>query len=143
MKRLVVDTNILIASLSSRSPFHWFMQLILQEKVEIFVTTEIVMEYEEKLKEKYSLTLANNFLAFLQYGVNVHPVTVYYHWRLLKDSDDDKFVNCCLASNAECLLSEDSDYNILKQINFPKINIVRLQEFKDAYIANYGTDGIV
>ena len=51
--------------------------------------------------------------------------------RLLKDEDDNKFVDCAIAANADYLITQDKDFNILKQIDFPKINIVRLDEFKE------------
>jgi len=55
---------------------------------------------------------------------------VYFHWRLLKDEDDNKFVDCAIAANADYFIAHDKDFNILKQTDFPKINVVDLNEFK-------------
>ena len=52
-------------------------------------------------------------------------------WQLLQDADDNKFADCAIAANADYLITNDKDFNILKQINFPKISVVTIQEFKD------------
>jgi len=48
----------------------------------------------------------------------------------LKDEDDNKFVDCAIAANADYFIAHDKDFNILKQTDFPKINVVNLNEFK-------------
>ncbi len=56
---------------------------------------------------------------------------VYFHWRLLKDEDDNKFVDCTVAANADYLITNDKDFNILRQTDFPKVKAVTLNEFKE------------
>ena len=50
--RTVIDTNVLVASLSSKSIHHWLVRQLLEEKIDLFVTGEIMLEYEEVLKQK-------------------------------------------------------------------------------------------
>jgi predicted nucleic acid-binding protein len=38
--KLVIDTNILVSSLSSKSKYHWLVQGLLSEKFELYVTDE-------------------------------------------------------------------------------------------------------
>jgi putative PIN family toxin of toxin-antitoxin system len=48
--RAIIDTNVLVSALSSKSKNHWLVELLLEEQIELFVTEEILLEYEEILK---------------------------------------------------------------------------------------------
>jgi len=61
---------------------------------------------------------------------NVHYIQVYYNWRLLDDEDDNKFSDCYIAANAEYLVTNDKDFNKLKSLPFPSLNVVNIQEFE-------------
>ena len=124
--KVVIDTNVLVSALSRKSQYYWLIQQILDEKFIVHITDEILLEYEEVLTQKYSYTVANNFILALKELPNVHFTQIYFRWRLLRDEDDDKFVDCSLASNADYLITHDKGFNFLKQIDFPKINIVTL-----------------
>ena len=95
------------------------------------MTDEIWLEYEEILKVKYSESVASNFLAALVVLPNVHIIHVYFRWNLIKDPDDNKFVGCYVAACAHYLITNDSDFSILKKIAFPEINVKRIQEAED------------
>lgn len=129
MIKVVIDTNVLVSSLSSRSRYHWLIGLILDRKIEVFVTSEIWLEYEEVLKLKYSETVASHFLVALMELPNVHYTQVFYKWNLIRDEDDNKFVDCYMASRAVYLLSHDAHLNVLKTIPFPQVNVIQLDEF--------------
>jgi rRNA-processing protein FCF1 len=60
--RFVLDTNILLVWISSKSKYHWIYQLLLQQKYEIAITTDILMEYEEIISNKYSKSEAKNVI---------------------------------------------------------------------------------
>ena len=61
---------------------------------------------------------------------NIHFITKYYQFQLLKDEDDDKFVDCAIAGNADFIVSHDRDFNVLKSIDFPKVKEIKAEEFK-------------
>jgi len=131
MIKAVIDTNILVSTLSSRSIDHWVIEGLLEGRYELYVSTEILLEYEEVLKSKYSDSVASNFLFALNELPNVHFVTIYFLWGLIdSDPDDNKFADCYVASAAEYLISHDTDYSILRTVMFPKINVVSLEKFK-------------
>ncbi|WKN46347.1 PIN domain-containing protein [Tunicatimonas pelagia] len=48
-------------------------------------------------------------------------IETYYKWNLIKDADDNKFVDCALAANARFIVSHDKHFDILKRIDFPKV----------------------
>ena len=88
-------------------------------------------EYEEILERKYSATVANHFLKALRELPNVIFTQIYFQWNLLADADDNKFVDCYIASNAEYIVTNDSDYRILKTIGFPKVMTLTIEQFKE------------
>ena len=52
-------------------------------------------------------------------------ITPYFKFNLIKeDPDDNKFVDCAVAGNAKFIVSEDSHYNILKTVDFPKVDVL-------------------
>jgi putative PIN family toxin of toxin-antitoxin system len=102
--KVVVDTNVLVSALSTKSIHHWVVKQILDEKFDLHIADEIMLEYEEILTQKYSATVANNFIAALKQLPNVYYTQVYFHWNLLNDKDDNKFVDCYVAANADTSL---------------------------------------
>ena len=134
LMKVVIVTNVLVSALSSKSIYHWLVIELFNEKFEISITEEVLLEYEEILGRKYSITTANNFIAALQLLQRVHFTHIYFRWQLLQDADDNKFADCAIAANADYLVTNDKDFNILKQINFPKISVVTIQEFKEIIV---------
>jgi uncharacterized protein len=130
--KIVIDTNVLVSSLSSKSNYHWLIELLLEERFDLYITDEILFEYEEVLKAKYSEHVANNFLTALKELPNVHFVHVYFRWNLISDPDDNKFVDCYVAAGANYLLSHVSHFSVLRQTTFPKVNVMKLDEFQSA-----------
>jgi len=135
--RVVIDTNILVASLSSNSKNYWIIEALLDKKIELCLTNDILLEYEEVLKIKYSALVADAFLTSLKDLSNVYEIQVHFQWSIIQtDSDDNKFVDCAIAGNVDFLISNDKHFSILKTIDFPKLNLLRLEEFEEFYKNN-------
>ncbi|RZJ58302.1 MAG: PIN domain-containing protein [Hymenobacter sp.] len=45
------------------------------------------------------------------------------------DPDDNKFVDVAIAANADLLITNDKHFDILKQIEFPRVSIISFQLF--------------
>jgi uncharacterized protein len=83
------------------------------------------------IASKYSVAVAKDVIRTLLVLPNVYPVTVYYHWNLIAaDSDDNKFVDCAVSFNANGLVSQDKHFNSLRIIDFPKVNVLSVANFK-------------
>ncbi|HEY4196362.1 MAG TPA: putative toxin-antitoxin system toxin component, PIN family [Mucilaginibacter sp.] len=129
---LVIDTNVLLVSVSSRSKYHWLYKLILEKKIRIAYTNEILTEYEEQLAAHWHPEIAINVIRSLTELSNASLTTIYYNLNLITvDPDDNKFVDCAFAANADFIISNDSHFNILKNIAFPSIPVLRIDEFKE------------
>lgn len=130
-RRFVIDTNVLLVSISSKSQYHWIYQGLIHHEFELAITTDILSEYEEIISDKYSATVARNVIRTLLLLPNVIQTNVYYNWNLIQnDRDDDKFVDCAIASNADAIITHDKHFNILENISFPPVKTMNISEFK-------------
>lgn len=128
--RVVLDTNILLVSIASKSKYRIIFENILSENIELVVSTEILNEYAEIIENKTNSFIANNILETLISLPNIKLTTPFYDWNLIdNDKDDNKFVNAYLSSNANILVSNDKHYNILAKIDFPKVNVMDIEMF--------------
>jgi len=130
MKNVVLDTNVLLVSISKKSKLHWVFKKLLNNEYNLCVTTDILAEYAEIIEQHMGSDVSESVLGTLENLLNVKHITTYYQFKLLKDEDDDKFVDCAIASNASFIVSHDKDFRILKQIDFPKVRVIDTNEFK-------------
>jgi len=132
MLRIVLDTNILVASISQRSPFHWVWKAFIEGKYQLCITTDILDEYAEIIERYFSVIDAENTLGQIMLGQNIIQIVRYYEWNAIEqDPDDNKFFDCAVAANAHYLVSEDKHFNILKKIPFPVVKRIKTVEFKE------------
>ena len=130
MRYIVLDTNCLLQALPSKSPYHNVWTDVLDGKISLCVNTDILEEYDEILSRKATPEIARNIVEAI---ANLRTTTfqnTYVHFELLPaDSDDNKFVDCAVASDAEYIVTNDKHFNPLKQIPWPKIEIIKIAEF--------------
>ena len=130
MRRIVLDTNCLLQALPSRSPYHKIWTEILAGHVSLCVNTEILSEYEEIIAQKTNADIAHNVVEAIARLHTTEFLNVYYHFRLIEaDADDNKFVDCAVAANAEYIVTNDAHFDILKQIDWPKLTVIAIKEF--------------
>ena len=61
---------------------------------------------------------------------NVVFLMPYFHFNLISaDPDDNKFVDCAIQANARYIVTNDHHYDVLRQIEFPKVEIIKLMDF--------------
>ena len=130
MRYIVLDTNCLLQALPSSSPFHKIWTEVLEGRICLCVNTDILEEYEEILAIKTTPEIARNIVeAIANLSTTVFQNT-YVHFELLPaDSDDNKFVDCAVASDAEYIVTNDKHFNPLKEIPWPKVEIIKIAEF--------------
>ena len=130
MDKVVIDTNVLLVSVSRKSPFHWIFRELMAGTYELCVTTEILLEYEEIIEQKMGARASEAAMGILENLNNVTQLTTYYEFRLLSDADDNKFVDCAIAANAHYIVSEDNDFKPLKQVAFPNVEVIGTEDFR-------------
>lgn len=141
MKRIVLDTNCLLMSIPQHSPYRIVWTQFLLGEFELCVSNEILEEYQEILARKTTPSIASNVVSIMLNAPNICLVTPYYRFGLIaSDVDDNKFVDCAIASGADFLVTNDAHFKVLAQTPFPKVNTLSLPEFCSALRDyNYGT----
>jgi len=130
MRNIVLDTNCLLVCTATKSKFHAVWDAFLNEKFHLCVSNEIMTEYEEIIAKKVSPAFADMIIQIILNSENVvfaHPA---FRFNLITDDpDDNKFVDCAIVANADYIVSQDTHFNVLKKNNFPKVNVIRIEEF--------------
>ena len=142
--RVVVDSNILLVSISRRSKHHPIFQAILNGKTILCISNSILEEYEEKIGEHWSPTVANNTVETLIKSPYVLRFDPRYNWVLIAaDPDDDKFADCAVAANVSYLVTNDHHFDVLKQMPFPPFNIISGDDFLDLLLNTEGVSSSI
>ncbi len=76
--RVVLDTNILLVSISSKSKYHWIFSNLLNNAYELYITNEVLLEYEEIISLKYDEEISKNIIRMLLLLENVILVTPFF-----------------------------------------------------------------
>ena len=130
--RIVIDTNVMLVSISSKSKYHWIFEKLLNSEFDLFVTNDVLVEYEEVISSKYNTNVAKNVIRTLLVLPNVYQTTIYYHWNLIQsDVTDNKFIDCAVSSNSHLLVTNDKHFDVVKNLDFPSITVVSIKEFEN------------
>ncbi len=128
---VVIDTNVLLISISRRSKYNWLFELIINKKIQVAFTHDILTEYEEQISLHWHPDVANNITRLLTELSTAYLTIVYYNLHLITaDLDDNKFVDCAFAANADFIITNGGHFNVLRNIDFPSIPTLRVDEFK-------------
>lgn len=118
MHKIILDTNVIISALISKSfPHIIISELVLKRKVALCLSHEIFLEYQNVINrdkfKKYSNFLFNANIVLN----NLKEFSTFYTIKnevdILKDKDDNKFLELAFESKADYLITGNySDFNI-------------------------------
>ncbi len=129
-KRIVLDTNCILVSISSRSEYFRVWKDFQAGRFTLCVSNEILEEYQEIISRKANPAVAENVVNAIVESEFVEFIDPQFHLGLIEaDHDDDKFVDCAFAANATFIVSDDKHFDVLKDIPFPKLLVLKLKEF--------------
>lgn len=115
---VVVDTNVMISAFARHSPIAPLFHDIAKGELSLEITSAIVLEYEEIAAERGGPAFAAKMMHWL--GLvsaswdtieQVHPS--YQFQVIIADPDDNKFVDCAIAANADFIITRDTDFSPL------------------------------
>ena len=128
--KIVLDTNVVVSMIGRTSRHRWIFDRILAGGFTLCISKEILLEYEEVLTQRTIAEVASNFSEFLTSFPHVFQTEIFYHWNLIAaDPDDNKFVDCAVAANAFCIVSEDRHFRPIRDLDFPPLKVLTLDEF--------------
>ncbi len=132
--RIVLDTNVFISCIGKNSPFRWIFDGILEGRFELCVSHDILLEYEEVLERRTTPEIAENVVNFLSVFPFVDLVEIFYNWQLVEsDPEDNKFVDCMIAANALCIVSNDKHFQPYRAYDFPPTKVLTTDEFTQEF----------
>ena len=131
MEDVVLDTNCLIASIKRDSIYFPIWRDFMDGKYCLCFTDEILNEYEEIIAQRTgSPAVAQNIIKAILNRSNTKHIKVYFRFGIISaDPDDNKFVDCAIKVNAKYIVTEDHHFDVLKQIKFPPVNVIGIDEF--------------
>ena len=138
--KIVLDTNVLISGIFFSGPPHLILRAWREGGVDLALSQEIFKEYSQTariLAESYPLVDLHALLLLIEreaefYEVQPLPAQV------CSDPEDDKFLACALASQAESIVSGDK--HLLRVSGFQGIQVLRPRAFVEAYLLEEEAD---
>ena len=133
MMKVVLDTNTYISGILFNGAPRKVLNLIIEGKVESFISDEIVTELREVLgREKFGLSGDNvHFIVAEIESVNnvVYPAIPIQ--AVEKDTTDNKVIECAVEADADVIISGDKHLTELKR--FRNIEIAYAGDFLYKY----------
>ncbi len=112
MKRIVLDTNILVSAARSREGASFaVLQALRQRRFVALVSVPLMLEYEAVLKRPEQLQVGGRTLAMVDafldaLCLHVEPVHLHYLWRpQTRDAADEMVLETALNGRADALVS--------------------------------------
>lgn len=133
--KLVIDTNVFLVSLASNHRYSWIYDALIEDRFDLCVTSEILLEYEEIITQRYSVPSAGSILDGLILLPNIKLIKPHFNWNILKDTDDNKFIDCVISAAADYIISNDKGFRILKTLKFPPVAVLTYLQFEEKYKA--------
>lgn len=128
MNRVTADSNIWISALVFGGKPMQLIDLAIDGEIEIAVSAPILEETLRILRDKFKRTAeqlqkAEGFITGI--GTVVDPVEKIT--AVPADADDDRVLECAVASGSEAIVTGDAD--LLRMGSFRRIRIQRVSEF--------------
>ena len=130
--RIVIDTNVIASAIFFGGRPRQLLELLMKRQLEVYVTKEILIEYQETCDELCSrypdkpLYLPLNLV--IAACKLIEPKTVL---TICRDADDNKFIECAVDANCLYIVSGDKDLLSIRQ--YQKIQILTVADFLDYY----------
>jgi len=126
--RVTVDTNFLISATQwDYSVSYKLLLKFIEKKIEIYTTNEILEEFSKVLKRdfKYNteeiINIMENVLSFVVLVIPQQKLDV-----VKEDVDDNKVLECAIASSSKYIITYDN--HLLKLKEFREIKIIKPEE---------------
>lgn len=137
MQSIILDTNVVVSALISKNspPSRIIDELVLNRKVELFVSDETLAEYIEVLgREKFARF--SDFKARAEILLNrLYEISIKYdpdiRLGLIADEEDNRFLELALVAQPDFLVTGNTNDFTMQTIG--RTQIVTPREFCDLY----------
>ena len=132
--KVILDTNVLISGIFFTGPPFEILDAWKHSQLQIVLTKEILEEYKrvaESLSEKFPTIYILPIIELLtihSHFIDAEDISL----SVCDDPDDDKFIECAVASNTKIIVSGDK--HLLKITGYQGITVLKPREFVDNYL---------
>ena len=127
--KIVLDTNVFISGIFFSGPPSQILQSWRQSKTKIVLTEQILAEYQRigaELSAKYpSVNIEPIIELFTIFGEFVETRGISE--TICEDPDDNKFIECAIASQSKLIVSGDK--HLLNISGYKEIEVLKPREF--------------
>ncbi|MHB1349350.1 MAG: putative toxin-antitoxin system toxin component, PIN family [Desulfobulbaceae bacterium] len=132
--KIVLDTNVFISGIFFGGPPSQILQSWRKSQIQIVLTEQILEEYQR----------VGNELSTKYFSINIEPIielfTIFGDFvetkgiteTICEDPDDNKFIECAIASQSKLIVSGDK--HLLKISGYKDIEVLTPRQFVDNYI---------
>ena len=121
--RVCLDTNVLVQAFSQNPAWRPLLDAMVQGRFEMAVSNEIMTEYEEVITRQAGSTrwcLVESLLGrlFVERGTLLY-VEPHFRFNVISaDPDDNKFVDCAIAAQADFVVTSDEHFRALSTAGY-------------------------
>jgi putative PIN family toxin of toxin-antitoxin system len=115
--RVVLDTNVLVSGVFWKGLPFFILEQWISDSFILLLSEEIFIEYQNvlfRISRGKKDDLVNKWLLLI--AESAQFVKVKKRFKLSRDPDDDKFIECAVSGNAQYIVSGDSDLLDLKSV---------------------------
>ena len=132
--RIILDTNVFISGIFFSGPPSQIIKAWGNQSLQIVLSQEILDEYQRVANELSSKFPSVDILPIIEmvtiHGNFVDTQDVYI--TVCEDPDDNKFIECAIASN--CTIIVSGDKHLLKLTDFKGITVFNPRDFMERYL---------
>lgn len=125
---IVIDTNIYISAIFWGGKPRQIVDMGRDGNIHIFTSSEIEEELVDKLKTKFGINDQDINFITSDFSTFTTPVRIKKRLKIvLDDPEDDKFIECAVACQAQYIVSGDK--HLLKIKEYDRIKILKAADF--------------
>jgi putative PIN family toxin of toxin-antitoxin system len=134
-----LDTGVFLQIFGRKQPFHPILRALLDGRIMLAVSTEILLEYQEIITRLSGTERWRDVAALLELLAQLHGIIRHiepqFRFNVISiDPDDNKFCDCAIAAKANFMVAEDNHFDVLKSAGY-KPKPVKPDEFIRHHLA--------
>jgi putative PIN family toxin of toxin-antitoxin system len=132
--KIVLDTNVFISGVFFSGPPSIILQAWRDSKIQIILSEEILEEYQrvaEELSSKFPAVDIDRIIELLTIYGEVFE-TKGISVSVCEDPNDNKFIECAIASNSKLIVSGDK--HLLNITGYQGVSVLKPRDFIDNHL---------
>jgi putative PIN family toxin of toxin-antitoxin system len=132
--KIILDTNVFISGIFFSGPPSQILKAWQNSRLQIVLSQEILNEYQRVAESLVAKFPTIDILPIIEL-MTIHGQLIDvegFDVSVCDDPDDNKFMECAIASNSKIIISGDK--HLLKVSGYQGIKVLKPREFVDSYL---------